>query len=123
MANELYDECIESCLACAIACEHCELASLSAGEGTSAAECIQLSHDCAEICRLAAGWMTREGRFAATICEVCAVVCTACAAECGKHSTDHCRACAQACRNCAELCRRMVGGAIPEVSTSIGLTG
>jgi hypothetical protein len=123
MAHELYDECIKSCIACANACEHCETSCLSDSNVKPMADCIQLSHDCAEICRLAAAWMTREGRFAATISEVCAVVCTACAAECGKHQREHCQTCARACRDCAELCRRMVGGAIPEVSTSIGLTG
>ena len=72
------------------------------------ARCIQLDMDCAQICRLAAAYMSRGSELSATICEVCAEVCDACAEECEKHDMEHCRQCAQACRRSAEECRRMV---------------
>lgn len=67
------------------------------------AECVRLNRDCAEICWLAAGLMSRGSRFAGVICELCAEVCEACGRECGKHKHDHCQQCADACRNCAKV--------------------
>jgi hypothetical protein len=123
MANELYDDCITACGRCAAACEHCSTACLNDVDLASLADCVRLTRVCAEICRLAAAWMVRDDRFAGTICEVCALVCHACDAECVKHPAAHCQSCAEECRRCAEICRRMVGGAVPEAVTSIGLTG
>ena len=74
---------------------------------TMMARCIALDMDCAAICRLAAGHMSRDSEFATQVCRLCADICQACGDECGKHQHDHCRACAQACRHCAEECRRM----------------
>lgn len=72
------------------------------------ARCIALDIDCAAICRLAAGYMSRASECVGTIGETCADVCEACADECAKHSKmEHCRQCAEACRRCAEECRRM----------------
>ncbi len=121
MKNELHDACAEACLGCATACECCMTACLSEADVGTLVESIRLDHDCAEICRLAAAWLQRDSRFAGTICEICAIVCTACGDECERHPTENCRACAKACRKCAELCRTMVGGAVPETSSSVGL--
>jgi hypothetical protein len=71
------------------------------------ARCIQLDIDCAEICRLAVGYMARGSELAADICELCAQVCEACGKECAKFPMAHCQECAKACRRCAEECRRM----------------
>jgi hypothetical protein len=72
------------------------------------ARCIQLDIDCAEICRLAVGYMSRGSELAGAICETCADICDACAKECELHKAmEHCRQCAEACRRCAEECRRM----------------
>jgi hypothetical protein len=123
MANEIYGESTEACYRCATACERCGTACLHEKEIADLADCVRLTRDCAEICRLAAAWMARNNRFAGTLCEICAVLCNACDIECAKHPIDHCQACADECRRCAELCRRMVGGAVPEATTSIGVTG
>ncbi|MBI3899883.1 MAG: four-helix bundle copper-binding protein [Gammaproteobacteria bacterium] len=64
--------------------------------------------DCAQICRLASGYMARDSELARVICEVCAQVCEMCGEECPKYSMEHCQQCAAACRRCAEECRRMV---------------
>jgi hypothetical protein len=71
------------------------------------ARCIALDMDCAAICRLAAGYMSRDSEFAKQLCQLCAQVCQTCGEECAKHRMDHCQACAQACKQCAEECRRM----------------
>jgi hypothetical protein len=107
MAHEEFRSCIDACYACAAACDHCASACLSESDPGSMANCIKLDIDCAEICRLAAGYMARGSAQARRICAVCAEICEACAAECDKFTHDHCRECAQACRRCAEECRRM----------------
>jgi hypothetical protein len=75
------------------------------------ARCVALDMDCAQICRLAAGYMARDSEFAVAICQACAEVCEACGDECAKHPMQHCQECAQACRRCADECRRMAGAA------------
>lgn len=82
-------------------------ACLSERDVAAMAECIRLDHDCAELCRLAVGLMSRGSRFSVEACRLCAEICDACAQECERHDFDHCRACAQACRKCADECRRM----------------
>jgi hypothetical protein len=73
------------------------------------AECIRLDRDCATICFLAAGLMSRESRFAQELCRLCADVCDACVVECGRHDHEHCQRCANACERCADECRQMAG--------------
>lgn len=107
MSHDQFRSCIEACNECAIACSHCSSACLQEPDPKSMARCIALDIDCAEICRLAAAYMSRGSEFAGAICGVCAEVCDACATECEKHEMDHCKVCAEACRRCAEECRRM----------------
>jgi len=99
--------CIDACNACATACDHCAASCLQEQDVKAMARCIALDMDCAAICRLAAGYMSRGSEFAKQICRQCADVCQACGDECGKHKMDHCQACAQACKRCAEACRAM----------------
>jgi hypothetical protein len=73
------------------------------------AECVRLDRDCADICRLAAGFMARGSKFAPAVCRVCADICEACGKECAKHQAAHCQQCAEACMKCAEDCRAMAG--------------
>jgi hypothetical protein len=101
--------CIEACVRCAQACEHCESACLGEHDLEHMTACIHLDHDCAAICWAAAGFVSRDSRFAQDICRVCAEICDACGNECRRHKYDHCQACAEACEQCAEECRRMSG--------------
>lgn len=110
MAHEQFKTCIDACNDCALACNYCASACLKEKDGATMARCIQLDIDCAEICRLAVGYMARGSELAAEICEVCATICDACAQECARHQMPHCQECAQACRRCAEECRRMASG-------------
>jgi hypothetical protein len=107
MNYEALQACIEACNDCAIACDNCASACLDEQDVGPMVRCIALDIDCASICRVASGYMSRDSELAALVCDVCAEVCDACAEECEEHDMDHCRACAEACRRCAEECRRV----------------
>jgi len=111
MPHENFQSCIDACNACATACDHCAASCLNEQDVKSMAHCIELDMDCAQICRLAAGYMSRGSRFAAALCRLCAEVCEACAQECARHQMEHCQRCAEACCRCAEECRRMTQSA------------
>lgn len=102
-----FQTCIDQCNACADACDHCAASCLAEQDVQKMAQCIRMDIDCAQICRLAAGYMARGSEFAALVCNACADICNACADECAQHPMEHCRRCAEACRRCAAECRRM----------------
>jgi hypothetical protein len=104
--------CIDACVRCAQECEQCAAACLGESDVNEMTECIRLDLDCAAICRMAAGFMSRDSRFAEAICDVCADICETCGTECEKHDVDHCQRCAEACHQCAEECRSMAGAAV-----------
>lgn len=108
MPHQQFQSCIDACNACAIACGHCAASCLKEKDVQAMARCIQLDTDCAEICRIAAAYMSRGSECVGVICEACADVCETCAQECERFKAmEHCRQCAEACRRCAEECRRM----------------
>lgn len=107
MPHDPYQLCIDACDACAAACDRCAVSCLEERDVRSMGRCVELDIDCAQICRLAAGYMARGSEFAHTMCQVCADVCEACAQECAQHPMDHCQECAKACRACAQACREM----------------
>ena len=100
-------ECIDACNACADACDHCSASCIQESDPKMMARCIALDIDCAQLCRLAAGFMARGSEFADLICQACAELCQACGEECQQHDTAHCKDCAAACLRCAEACRKM----------------
>ncbi len=64
--------------------------------------------DCAESCRMSAAMMSRESRFHARHCALCADVCKACEEACEAFPDDaQMKACADACRACFQACRAM----------------
>lgn len=101
---------IEACNDCADICDVCAASCLREDDVKAMARCIALDIDCAQLCRLAAGAMSRGGEAASAICQACAQVCDMCAEECGKHQMQHCQDCATACRRCADECRNMAAG-------------
>ncbi len=107
MTHQHYNACIDACNRCAAASDHCATACLAEPDPKPLAHCIALDMDCADICRLAVGYMSRGSVHAHALCQLCADICEACADECEKHPMDHCRQCGQACRHCADECRRM----------------
>jgi len=52
------------------------------------ARCIELDRDGADICSLAAQFMSRGSKFAGKICALCAEICQACGDECAKHKVS-----------------------------------
>ena len=117
MAHEQYKSCIDACNQCAEVCDYCEAACLKEREVAKLARCIQLDIDCAELCRMAVSYMSRESDYAADVCELCAVLCDACARECAGHSMRHCQDCAASCKRCADECRRVGSDrTVPQIS-------
>lgn len=123
MVDEQYRESIEACHACASACR--QLAATEASDArrdiSGAIERLRHECDCLDICRLTAEWLEQGSRFAPLLCEVCAIVCNACGDELALRKEAYFVSCAETCHRCAEACRRLVGGAIPEAATSIGM--
>lgn len=109
--QQQYQSCIDACNACADSSDMCSTACLKEDDVKMMARCIALDMDCAQICRVAAGFMARGSEFASAFCQLCAQVCQTCGDECGKHQMQHCQDCAAACRRCAEECRRMAAAA------------
>ena len=91
---------------CVAACEQCASACLQEGDVKMMVRCIQLDHDCADICALTARFVARGSEHAGHLLRECAEICRACGDECAQHQMDHCQACAQACRQCEEACRQ-----------------
>jgi len=114
MAYEQYAECTEACEICADACDHCATACLAEDDVGTLGRCISLDLDCAQVCRLAAGAMSRDSELVRDICTLCAEICEVCGDECASHEHEHCRECAEACRQCADACRQMLAGIAAE---------
>lgn len=110
MSYAKYQSCIDACNYCAAMCNQCADACLEEKEVYNLKDCIRLDLECAAICRSATEIMTLDGKYAETLCQLCADSCGACADECEKHAQmgmEHCRICAEACRRCAEECIQM----------------
>ncbi|TLS49988.1 four-helix bundle copper-binding protein [Paenibacillus antri] len=102
-----FQACIDACSKCMQACEECLTSCLKEPDVQARQHCISMLRDCADICSMAALWMSRGSMHAKQLCQLCATICDACAADCAKFQDAHCKACADACRKCAEECRRM----------------
>jgi hypothetical protein len=102
-----YQTCIDACNKCMQACEECLTSCLKEADVQARIHCINMLHDCADICAMAAQWMSRGSMYAKQLCQLCATICDACAVECAKFQDAHCQECANYCRQCAEECRKM----------------
>jgi hypothetical protein len=109
MVNQQLLSCIEACNHCANACDMCAAACLREEDLAAMARCIAMDIDCAQLCRVASGFVSRESEASMAVCNTCADLCDMCAEECGKHPMQHCQDCAAACRRCAAECRKMGG--------------
>ena len=101
------ESCIEACNECVTACENCASSCLHEQDIKSMARCIELDRDCADICSLAAQFMSRGSTYAAKLCALFAEIFQACGDECAKCKMEHCQQCAKACRKCADECRKL----------------
>lgn len=119
MIQQQFQSCVEACNLCADACDFCAISCLQEADPKAMARCIALDIDCAQLCRLAAGYMARNSEAAQDICRVCAEICERCQEECARHQMQHCQECAQACGRCAEECRRMSSQS-GQISSGVG---
>ena len=105
--------CIDECLHCYSLCEQTAAHCLILGGRHAEPSHIRLLMDCADICRMAAGFMLRGSDYHGRICETCADVCRACAEDCERvDPTDQLmKECAAQCRSCADSCARMASAA------------
>ncbi len=102
-------DCIKTCLECHRVClatiAHC------LGKGGRHAELahIRIMQDCAQICLVAADFMTRSSPHHPHLCAECAEICRQCERSCAEHpdADDAMRRCAEICRRCAEECAAM----------------
>lgn len=108
MKHPKFKECIDACIACAVACDHCAISCLSEEDVKMMSKCILLDLECAAICRSASGLMSLDSTYSTQLCRICAEACKSCAEECARHNMDHCQKCAEACRNCAAACENMI---------------
>lgn len=90
---------------CVAECNKCMADCLNEEDVSMMARCIELDTDCAEICALTAGFLSRNSESADTLLALCGEICQACADECSKHEAEHCQRCAEVCSDCAEACR------------------
>lgn len=107
MTTEQMMTCIRECLECMKKCNQCYDACLQEEEVYPMSACIRLTRDCADVCILAAQFMTRNSEHMKEACVLCADICNRCAEECRNHAYEHCQACAAACEACAKKCRAM----------------
>lgn len=102
-----YHSCIELCIQCANACDHCAASCLREEDVNMLSACIQSDLECSTMCKTAAQLMHLQSTHANAACQLCADICIACAEECEKHEHEHCLRCAAICRQCAEVCMSM----------------
>lgn len=107
MENREWKVWIDSCLACAAACNYCAAACTQEDDVEMMANCIYLDMECATVCYAAAQLMSMDSDFAPRVCAICAEICERCGKECSKHEEGHCQECAKLCNACAEECRKM----------------
>lgn len=109
MITEKLQSCIDVCNKCAVECESCVKACLQESTNIRIMKrAIELDKYCAEICRLAAHYLSKGEAYVEEICQLCAKICDDCAAECKKYVNDHCKRCAEACNRCAAACHMLV---------------
>lgn len=100
-----YKACIEACLRCYAAAQHCIARCIKSEEVEHMRACIQLNQQTAAVCLSTVNLLTLQSPFVSTLLKLCDEVCSACAAECEQHENEHCQECAVHCKHCAEECR------------------
>lgn len=103
-----YQSVSEALIECAAVCDHCYNANFSEQTIRMMERCIRLTRDCAEVCRLTAGALSRDSEVVKVLLRACADICKACAAACNEHEAQHCQECAEACKRCAEACKTFI---------------
>lgn len=103
--NTHFKSAIESCLACAVACDQCVDAILNDESATERGESIRKCLDCAAICRTTATLLSRGSSIATDLCRVCIEACLRCETECKNGGDEACAECAKQCEACEDALR------------------
>jgi len=102
--------CAAACLEAANAGDACEAACLQSGRLDSFRKCVELSGDCADLCRAAARIAVRphsDTRHLKAVLRVCVALCEEYAAFCGRHTDEPaCVASRVACTQCVAACKQ-----------------
>jgi hypothetical protein len=97
--------CIEACLVCHEASTEATARLRMQGPGDAGQ--IGALLDCADLCRLAASFLTRDSALHPMACALCAEACQRAARDCERLEDESVRRLAAACRRTADWCRRM----------------
>lgn len=102
-------ECIERCANCHRLCVQTIQYCLAIGGPHAEQAHVRLMADCAQICAVAADFMSRRSPFHVRTCGLCAEVCQRCGEDCADRAAGGAAMteCADACRVCADACRAM----------------
>jgi hypothetical protein len=112
MNQEHFKRCIDANNACAAVCDITAASGMHEANIHAMEDCVSLSRDCAEICRLAASYMERGSKMASAVLLACIEACERCRKECDKYMMDYCEACAAACRKCAVECQALIASLV-----------
>jgi hypothetical protein len=110
-------DCIDECNACHDICQETLVHCLRKGGKHAEAGHIRLLIDCAEVCKLSAGFMLRNSNLHGETCRTCSVICEMCSQSCHQMAEEDARmkACADQCSSCASSCDLMARSA-PQIA-------
>jgi hypothetical protein len=105
---------IDACLNCVQACTSCADSDLVEEDVDTLRTCIALDQNCAEVCDVTAGVLSRVAHWdefvVQCLLQACVRICTTCARECSQHAAHHrhCAVCETVCLECVEACSALL---------------
>ncbi len=100
------DACSECATACSVLSRVC-VERMVLGE-TEFVALQELSHDCSDICTVAATLLRRQGPLAPAICQACADACDRLVKRCSSLTAREIHHCATSAKRCAIACRTLL---------------
>ncbi|MDD4892320.1 MAG: four-helix bundle copper-binding protein [Phycisphaerae bacterium] len=111
---DMLADAIDAASACERACTLCADAFLAEDKPSVFVDCIRMTGDCAEVCKLAGHMLLRQTEADVDLVrraiELCTLTCRSCADICHGHSKKaYCSVCVHCCKACADACDRVLG--------------
>jgi hypothetical protein len=108
MENLIYQKCIISSSASAVACFQCVKALNKESGDSSFKALIALLNACASLCLVNLESLATESKSLIEVCNNCEEICVECAEACGKHpKNEYCQKAAIICSNNAMECKQI----------------